>query len=175
MKRLVLATTTVLVAACASAPLKVSGPAPRACGLAEFGEAPGLTLPNPPRRKAGDKSAPAQMAAPLVVGKGTGDMGKWYDAGPGWKAWRLWLRSDEARTMSVHLQPFDLPPAAELWVCAPDGTTRQGPTGGRGPSGNGEFWSASARGPEIWLEVLVPAAGKDAVKLEVDRAFAGLR
>ncbi len=175
MKRAAAAIVTLVLTGCASAP--PAGPAPRACGLAEFGEAPGIMLPNPPAKKnpTSDKSAPAQVAAPFEVGKGTGEAGKWYDAAPGWKAWRLWLRSDASRTMSVHLQPFDLPAGAELWVCAPDGTTRQGPIGGRGPAGSGEFWSATARGPEIWLEVLVPARDKDAVKLAVDKAFGGLR
>jgi hypothetical protein len=171
---MVLCAGVLLAAGCSS--MAPKGPPPRACGLAEFGEAPGLTLPAPQKSQAsGSKSAPAISAAPLAVDKSPLDAGKWYDAAPGWKAWRLWLRSDTASSMAVQLQPFDLPAGAEMWVCAPDGTSRQGPFSGRGPTASGELGSAAVKGPEVWLELLVPADDKDSVKLKVARAFGGVR
>ena len=172
--RMVLLAGLMLCAGCATT-APASGPPPRACGLAEFGDAPGIMLPNPPPKKSAGKSAPAQGAAPLDVGKTTATAGKWYDPTPGWKAWRLWLRSDAARTMAVKLSPFDLPYGAQMWICSPDGTLRQGPLGGRGPSGDGEVYSGIAGGPEIWLELIVPAAEQGAVKLGVPQAFGGQR
>lgn len=164
----------LLVTGCASVAPK--GPPPRACGLAEFGEAPGLNLPAPQKSNAASsKSAPAQYAAPLNVDKGTIDAGKWYDPAPGWKSWRLWLRSDTASSMAVHLQPFDLPVGAEMWVCAPDGTSRQGPFTGRGSNGSGELWSTAVKGPEVWLELLVPEDDKDSAKIKITQAFGGVR
>jgi hypothetical protein len=101
--------------------------------------------------------------------------GKWYDAAPGWKAWRLWLRSDAAAFVSVHVQPFELPERGQFWVCSPDGTTRQGPILGRGPGDIGQVWSASAKGPELWLEILVPEGQQGNVTFVIDKAFGGYR
>lgn len=174
MKRLAVVLVTFLLASCASGP--PAGPAPRACGLGEFAEVPGITFKPSQKGKAPvSKSAPAAYATPLDVDKGPADIGKWFDPAPGWKAWRLWLRSDEATSMAVQVQPFDLPAGAEMWVCAPDGTSRQGPFSGRGASGNGELWSTAVRGPEVWLELLVPASETDDVKLKIVKAFGGLR
>jgi hypothetical protein len=166
-------TSFILLSACASGP--PAGPPPRACGLAEFGEAPGIDLPSPQKKAAGNKSAPDQMASPLAVDKGTDEAGKWYDAAPGWKAWRIWLRSDGAKSMSVQLQPFDLPDGAQLWVCAPDSTLRQGPITGRGPGNDGSFFSGIAKGPEVWVELLVPERETKDAKLRVAKAFGGVR
>lgn len=162
------------LAACQSAPTAPATAPPPACELAAFETAPGMTLPAPrPPPAPASKREPTPFAGSIAVNRGIGEIGSWVDAGPGWKAWRLWLRSEEARSLSVHLRPLDLPPSAELWLCSPDRTTRRGPVTGKGPGGTGQYWSPIVPGPELWLEVLAPAGAERSVRLRVTQAFAG--
>jgi hypothetical protein len=169
------AALALTLAGCQVAPTAPGTPPPRACGLAEFENAPGLPLPSPEARKPGSKSEPLKTATNIPVNGGIGDIGRWVDAAPGWKAWRLWLRSEEARSLSVHLKPLLLPAGAELWLCSPDGAVRKGPTYGAGPNASGQYWSPAVPGNELWIEVLAPADRAGEVQLTIVSAFAGLR
>lgn len=161
---------------CQSRPAAVGDP-PRACGPTEFKNAAGLPLPpaDKPSNVPLSKSAPLNFANRIPVMGGVGDIGRWADAAPGWKSWRLWLRSDKAESLSVHLKPISLPARAELWLCSPDGSARHGPYAGAGPAGNGELWSPAVKGPELWLEVLAPAHSVGEVRLIIAEAFAAFR
>ena len=159
--------------ACQPAPPRPATPAPRACELESFENAPGVVLPSPPPLEPQAKGEPLQFAGSIPVRRGVTDLGAWVEAAPGWRAWRLWLRSEEARSLSVHLRPLALPPGAELWLCSPDRTTRRGPITGKGPGDTGQYWAPAVDGPELWLEVLAPASSESAVRLTITRAFAG--
>jgi hypothetical protein len=169
----------VVLAACQSMGGGPTGPAPRACSLASFGNAPGLVLQKPrageKSRRPASKSEPLREAGSLPVNRDVGEPGTWVDAGAGWRSWRFWLRSEEARSMAVRLQPFSLPPGGELWLCSPDGTARLGPYTAQGPGGMGQLWSSAVPGNEIWVEALVPAGDVAAVKVRITEAFAASR
>lgn len=175
--RTVLVLATAL-AGCQVAPvaqiITPATPAPRACDLAGFGAAPGLTLITP--KSAGGerrgKSQPLKFADKIPVNRSPADTGRWTDAGPGWKAWRYWLRSETARSVSVHIQPLALPAHAQFWLCSPDRTTRQGPILGKGLGDAGQYWSPEVAGPELWIEVLAPAGSEREVAFVIAEAFA---
>lgn len=165
-----------VLTACQSAPAARSD-APRACNGAAFADAAVLPLPpalQPPQPPA-DKSGPLRFANNIPIAGGIGDIGAWNAAGPGWVAWRLRLTSEGAKSLSVHLSPLALPAAAELWLCSPDGRLRHGPYRGTGPAGTGQFWSPQVPGPELWMEVLAPAARAQDAQLKIATAFAGFR
>jgi hypothetical protein len=167
----------VVLAACQTEGTK-AGAAPRACALANFGNAPGVALKPPQKRQKAapqKKSAPLKEAESIPVNRDAGPGDAWVDAGGGWKSWRFWVRSEEARTMAVRLQPFSLPDGGELWLCSPDGTARLGPFTGKGPGSMGQLWSSAVPGNEIWLEALVPEDQTAAVQLRIAEAFAGIR
>jgi hypothetical protein len=153
-----------------------AGVAPRACTLAGFEHAKGQVLArNKKAQRADSKSEPLQYANSIRVNRNIDDAGGWADAGNGWMTWRYWLRSEEARSMAVRLEPFSLPSGGRLWLCSPDGTSRLGPYMGDGPGGMGKLWSTAVLGNEIWLEAQVPAGATDLVKLRIDEAFAAFR
>lgn len=86
--------------------------------------------------------------------------------------WRLRLTAEQASSLSVHAEPFELPPGAELWVCGPGGSVRHGPYAGRGPGGGGRLWSPVVPGAELWLELRAP--GEDPrVSLRLAEGFVG--
>jgi hypothetical protein len=147
---------------------------PAPCDLAGFGAAPGevLSRSRTPGSASHNKSEPLQYAEKFPLNRGVGDTGKWATAGPGWKAWRYWLRSETARSVSVRIDPLELPPYAELWLCTPDRATRKGPITGKGFGDVGRYWSPDFPGAEVWVEVLAPAGTEKAVKLVLTEAFA---
>jgi hypothetical protein len=157
-------------------PPTAATPAPRACDLAGFGAAPGIELGKPKAAdQARDKSEPLRHADRYVLNRSAADTGTWSDAGSGWKSWRYWVRSETARSVSLHVEPLSLPPQAELWLCSPDRTTRQGPITGKGYGDVGQYWSPDVPGPELWVEVLVPAGAEKAAKFVLSEAFAAPR
>lgn len=168
----VAALVAAALAGCGRGPIVPDAPAPPACGLAEFALAPGITLP-PPKSRAPvrEKSRPLQYADAIPVQAGVGVTGKWADAAPGWKAWRTWFRSDEARSLAVHVKPLALPPHATLWLCSPDRTIRRA-VEAQAMTGRAEYWSPAVPGFELWLEVQVPAGAEGDVTLIVAEVFA---
>ena len=162
----VLLLSVAALSGCETAPKLPSTPAPAACQLAAFGVAPGLELVKPKK--------PAKNAArdSIPVNQGIAGTGSWVDAAPGWRAWRYWLRSEQAASVAVRIQPFELPPGAEFWLCSPDRTTRRGPVTGKGLGDVGQYRSPDVPGPELWLEVLTPAGTEKDVAFTVAEAFA---
>ena len=151
-------------------------PAPAACAPLSFKGAPALPLP-PAEPPAGvpQKGRPLKFANAIPLGGGVGDVGAWTDVAAGWRAWRLKLRSEGAKSLSLHVKPLVLPEAAELWLCEPEGGLRQGPLTGTGPAGSGEVWTAEVPGPELWVEILAPAATAPVVRMRIVEAFAAYR
>lgn len=164
--RVVLFLSFAALAACQPPVIKPATPAPPACDLAGFGTASGQELVKP-KRKRGDADARA-----IPLNRSIADTGAWVDAAPGWRAWRYWLRYEQAASMAVRISPFALPAHAEFWLCSPDRTTRQGPITGKGLGDVGQYRSIEVPGPEVWLEVLAPAGAEKDVALVVAEAFA---
>lgn len=162
----------LVLAACQSAPVTSAG-APVACRA--FDRAATLPLPptSTPATAPADKAGPLRFAHRVPVNGGVGDIGQWESAGRGWQAWRLRLISENAKSLSVRLQPISLPSAAELWLCSPGGALRHGPY--RAEGFVAPFFSPQVPGPELWLEVLAPASKVPQVELKIADVFAGYR
>ena len=116
-----------------------------------------------------------EYATSIPLNRSVYNLGQWVDAGDGWKAWRIWLHSDEARSLAVRIEPFSLPAEGQLWLCASDGTVRLGPYAESGPGGMGKLWSPAVNGNELWVEALVPANHVGDVKLNIVEAQAAYR
>src|SRR5690349_10580399 len=71
--------------------------------------------------------------------------------------WSVALRSPEAIGMRVHFSNFDLGSNDEVWLYAPGGTHAAGPYSGKGPLGDGDFWSASVASDTVVVAVLAEA------------------
>jgi V8-like Glu-specific endopeptidase len=72
--------------------------------------------------------------------------------------WTAVLRSPGAAAVRVGFSEFDLPEGAELYAFSDNGMAF-GPYVGRGPNGDGEFWTNSIAGEEIVLELRAGPAG----------------
>ncbi|HUS25717.1 MAG TPA: hypothetical protein VM369_12305 [Candidatus Binatia bacterium] len=148
---------------------------PVPCVARSFVAASSLPLP-PPRSEIppARKGRALEMADAVPIGGGVKDIGVWKPAGPGWSAWRLKLSSDGAKSLSVRLQPFDLPSGSELWLCTPDGA-RQGPYSRKGPAKTARLQTPALPGGELWLEVLAPVEATSGVQVRIVDAYVGFR
>ncbi len=76
--------------------------------------------------------------------------------------WATAIRSDGAGALRVHINGLDLPDDADLYFLNRDGQAF-GPYSGKGPGGDGEFWTNTVTGDEgiVVLRHYGPAGGKD--------------
>lgn len=79
--------------------------------------------------------------------------GKWEKSVPG--LWRFALRSPGAAGIRVHFKDVNLD-AGKLWVHGKDGPAF-GPYSGKGPLGDGEFWSDVVSGDTVVVELQASA------------------
>lgn len=151
-----------------------SGPAPDGCGRDFPAKAPVLELDPTvapaaaPRRK----GVPYSFASSLPVNRELATTGLWTDFEDGWSSLALRLRSEGARTLSVHLTQASLPPMTEIWLCSGDGRVRQGPY--REAVG-GELWTPVVPGSEARIEVILPTQHKRSFEGLLAEAFGGYR
>jgi hypothetical protein len=97
-------------------------------------------------------------------------------AGAGWLRWTARVRVEDSYRLRLHLARVRLPAAAQLWVYG----------GGGGPAvafgreltaPEGDLWTPSVGGPEITLELALPAGagGAGAAAFELDRVLEMVR
>lgn len=125
-----------------------------------------------PAKERGSKGQPLQVSVAHPVNQALGDATAWRDVGNGWSTIGLRLVSDNARTLAVHLASVRLPPSAEIWLCSPDGSLRQGPLKA---NQNAEVYSPVVRGSEAWLEVITPTWSVDSANVTLVEVFGGFR
>lgn len=87
--------------------------------------------------------------------------GEWSTMADGRRVWRVAVESPGAASLRLHFTRFDVE-GGEVWLSA--GGEAAAPAEaraltGRGPLGDGEFWSASVFGETVWVEY-VPAADR---------------
>ncbi|HVT36109.1 MAG TPA: hypothetical protein VHE37_11005 [Nevskiaceae bacterium] len=147
--------------------------APPACTADDMKDAPLLVLPDThaPQNLPTDKSAPYQYAVALPVHRDLLQAGRWNPLAGGWSALTLRVTSQNASSLSARFNPLSLPAGAQLWLCAADGRTRQGPYGDSG----GELLTAVVSGNDALIEVLVPIAAQPAVRINLSEMHAGFR
>jgi V8-like Glu-specific endopeptidase len=100
-------------------------------------------------------SVPMDFSRELVLSsraQAHGVFGAVRGEGGGGFTWSGVVRTPQAEAVRVHFTDFDLPAGAELYVYSRDGMAF-GPYTGRGPNGDGEFWSNTVTGPEIVIQL----------------------
>ena len=148
---------------------------PPICDAAAFSEAAVLPLPPAAATRARPrKGVPLKVASSFPVGGGVNDIGSWTTTEEGVSAWRLRLVSTNAKSMSLHLKPFNLSDGAQLWLCTPAGD-KQGPFTGKGPSGISELWSPALTGSELWVELIAADKQRGDIQLGLKEVFAAFR
>jgi len=124
--------------------------------------------------------APVEPGTPYKFGKvlqsdlSPSESGTWEELPTGDQIWRLRLRSQEARSISLGFRPFSLPEDAQLYVYAPDGSTVHGPYDASDAT-NGQHRTPLVQSDEIVVELVVPADARSALNLRLDRIVHGFR
>ena len=95
--------------------------------------------------------------------------------------WAAAIRAEEAGALRVHVGGLDLPPDADLYFYSPGGQAF-GPYSGRGPVGDGDFWTHTVFGSEgiVVLRHYGPSGAEDLKRISfsvsdvghIGRAFA---
>lgn len=106
---------------------------------------------------------PVRLAINVPLPLGLAD-GAWSDDA-GTAIWRLRVYSAGATLLVAHFDQFLLPEGAELRVMDAAGTTVQGPYTASSRNEEGGLWTAMVPGEDAAIELRVPAALRDAVKL----------
>jgi hypothetical protein len=103
-------------------------------------------------------SAPLRIGVHRPLPAGSLAAGRWEFLPGGRRAWRAAIRSSGARAVRLFFDAADLG-EGQLWVYAPDReeVPADGPYTGRGPFGDGRFWSASVDGDSVIVEYEPPA------------------
>ncbi|MGH8455784.1 MAG: hypothetical protein ACRETW_15670 [Stenotrophobium sp.] len=174
----VAAACALAVSACESQPanpysgVPATRDAPPACA-ADFARRAGeLVLPPTvsPATKQTGKSEPLRIANTIAYNRRLDASARWTEFDDGWSSLALRLKSDGAKSISVHLTEATLPTGTQIWLCSPDGLTRQGPYR---DVMDGELWTSVVPGSQAWLEVLVPTAQRDGLKIRLAEIFGG--
>ncbi len=84
--------------------------------------------------------------------------------------WRLRITSILAYTLSFQLKPFYLPPGAQLFLYAPDGSVVWGPYTHLDNSAGREFWTPAVPYDSAVLELYLPAGAEEQPLLGVETA-----
>lgn len=90
----------------------------------------------------------------------------WAALSDGRMSGRLSIESAGARTIRLHFTGFDAA-QGQVWVRDEAGTGIAGPYSGRGPYGDGEFWSQPLAASRVYVDWAGPAA--DSPQFQIDR------
>lgn len=118
------------------------------------------------------KSEPLRYANTINVSKPLTELARLSHFENGWSSFALSIHSQGAQSISVHLTAATLPRETEVWLCSPDGLTKQGPY--RNAIG-GDIWTPVVTGEEAWLDVLLPTAKENNFKATLAEIFGGFR
>jgi Viral BACON domain/Trypsin-like peptidase domain len=100
------------------------------------------------RSKIGAVGLMQRVGVHREIPEGSLDRGTWTPLGNG-HVWRLAIQSDSATGLRVEFSNFSVGDG-KVWVHS--ATTVDGPYTGRGPYGNGEFWSGTVDGESAVIE-----------------------
>ena len=108
-----------------------------------------------------------ELSVPMTFGRGVASprstahdiFGATRGRADGGFDWAGVVRAPEAAALRIHFTDFDLPDGAELFVYANNGMAF-GPYTGRGPNGNGEFWTNTVAGAELRVQLNAPVGAE---------------
>ncbi|MES2490742.1 MAG: GlyGly-CTERM sorting domain-containing protein [Pseudomonadota bacterium] len=120
------------------------------------------------------KDQPLQFAvsAPLSL---TLDDGNWSKLDDGNWSWRTRVYSAGAQSLNLHFSQFHLPADAALWLYDPNGEVIAGPYTSANELADQQLWTAVVNGETAIVEVRVPSASKDQVRLQLAEVNHGYR
>lgn len=119
-----------------------------------------------------DKGAPLRYAimhktAVDVRDAGKQAVGRWTEVDADTALWRTRIDAPGALSIDLALRPFVLPEGAEVWLSDAAGARVRGPYTAADNPKSGEFWTPYVPGDVAYLEVLVPKARRDALRLGI--------
>ncbi len=101
--------------------------------------------------------------------------GDWRQLPDGRWQWRYAVRTPDAIHLNFGFDKFHLPDGATLSIVSPDSRTTLGPWGSEMNRQHQQFWTPILQGRGAILELVVPAALRDAVGLRLSRVGHGYR
>ncbi|MDI3260232.1 MAG: trypsin-like serine protease [Sinobacteraceae bacterium] len=123
-----------------------------------------------------NKSRPLQYAVAVDLPLEISD-GRWDTIDAHTSAWRIRVGSPGAVSLAFEFSRFQLPADARLWIYDAQGQVVQGPYTAADQTPEGKLWTAIVPGGEAVVEVRVPSAERDRVRVRigrVDHAFRDL-
>jgi lysyl endopeptidase len=146
-------------------------------------ELPALDLAKLAQTDAGNdsnKSVPYRYAVPVTLNAAQAkaaslDNGNWSTDKTGDAIWRTEIYAAGASSVDVLLQPFSLPHGAELWARSADGGTLWGPYTDENNNARETLPLPVVPGALMRLELRVPPAQKQYVRLQVSAVNHGYR
>ena len=94
-------------------------------------------------------------------------VGRWTEVDAGFELWRTRIDAPGALSIDLALKPFQLPEGAEVWLSDASGQRVRGPYTAADNPKSGEFWTPYVPGDVAFLEVLVPKARRDELRLGI--------
>lgn len=111
----------------------------------------------------------AGLTEPALVVFDETDAGNWMTLSNAARLWSVGVRAPDAHGLRLHFSELALSPGVELWVYSSKAPEYpQGPLCGRGPFGDGDYWSTVFAGDTVVVEVYVPPGLAQAGTLVID-------
>jgi S1-C subfamily serine protease len=101
--------------------------------------------------------------------------GRWEIAADGGRVWRLVIRSEQAKSLSLHLSGVRLPDSGRLYVYGASGEVVHGPYTRSDLTAARELWTPVVPGDEAVVEVRTDAPGEETLDLTVAQVQYGFR
>ena len=101
--------------------------------------------------------------------------GEWLTLPDGRLLWRLDVNAPGAWSLDFGFSEYRLPAGAELWILGSKSGEVQGPFTSAQNAPGGEYWTPLVRGDSVRIELVLPAAKRDFVKLRLDTVHHGYR
>ncbi len=122
-----------------------------------------------------ERPGPIRFAQAIDVELNLTNSGTWLDLSDGSRIWRLRIQSDGAKSINLGFTVYELPDGAKLWIYDPIGDHVEGPFTSENRTRAGELWTPIILGPEVVVELFVPADPASEPVLEIGKVNHGYR
>ncbi len=117
---------------------------------------------------------PFRFAVPVAVAVTPSRQGQWSTAADGSAVWQLAVHSANASSLNFGFTSYQLPAGATLRIAAADGSVLLGPYGSE-YNALGQLWTPVLRSSEAVIELRLPAASREALRLTLGSVNHGFR
>ncbi|MFY7948193.1 MAG: trypsin-like serine peptidase, partial [Gemmatimonas sp.] len=118
---------------------------------------------------------PARYAIPFAVAANPETHGSWDTLDPTWSLWRLRIQAPNASHVNLGLSGFFMPAGARAMVYSADYQYTVRPFDAADHTPNGELWMPVVGTDETVIEVYVPTAARNQVRLNLSQVGSGYR